>query len=166
MHGLSCRAAVAGKTAGQYCSKRRVVIPPRHSRGGCSPMNTHSSRGLALPGVVQVQELLHADGGCCLMYEDSSGTPLQALSPLCRPDLTTFFTLAMQLAGILAELHRREIIHQHLTPGAFCCTRRPMPCALPTSAWRHGRSARCTRRYPLLSGTVRWRISLQNRLAA
>lgn len=73
-------------------------------------------QGLALPGVVQVQDFLHADGVSCLVYEDSGGIPLQTLFTLRRPDLTTFFTLAMQLTTILAELHRHGIIHQHLTP--------------------------------------------------
>jgi predicted ATPase/transcriptional regulator with GAF, ATPase, and Fis domain/tRNA A-37 threonylcarbamoyl transferase component Bud32 len=71
---------------------------------------------LSLPGVVRVQELLRHDHGCCLVLEDRGGIPLPALLPSRVLDLDVFFKLAIQLATILAELHRREIIHKHLNP--------------------------------------------------
>jgi predicted ATPase len=73
-------------------------------------------QGLALPGVIHVQALLRSDRGGCLVLEDRGGMPLHALLSARRLDLDTFFTLAIQLATILAELHRRELIHQHLNP--------------------------------------------------
>lgn len=71
---------------------------------------------VALPGVVRVRELLHEDGGSCLVYEDPGGLPLQALLPWRRADPDTFLPLAIQLTTILATLHRHAIVHQHLTP--------------------------------------------------
>jgi predicted ATPase len=73
-------------------------------------------QGLSLSGVVRVHELLHHDHGGCLVLEDRGGMPLQALLTSRQPDLDAFWNLAIQLATILAELHRREIIHQHLNP--------------------------------------------------
>src|SRR5882724_6320375 len=51
------------------------------------------------------------------------GVPLPVLRTARRLDLDAFFALALQLATILAELHRRDIIHQHLTTarGALAC---------------------------------------------
>src|SRR5262249_9112803 len=46
----------------------------------------------------------------------TGGTPLHALLPAHQCDLETFFTLAIQLVTILAELHRRNIVHKHLNP--------------------------------------------------
>ena len=73
-------------------------------------------QGLSLSGVIRVHELLHHDHGCCLVLEDCGGTPLQDLLASRQRDLDAFFTLAIQLATILAELHRRELIHKHLNP--------------------------------------------------
>jgi serine/threonine protein kinase len=76
-------------------------------------------QGLALSGVIRVHELLRHDRGCCLVLEDQGGTPLQALLTSRQPELDALFKLAIPLATILAELHRREIIHQHLNPSSI-----------------------------------------------
>jgi histidine kinase len=73
-------------------------------------------QGLSLSGVIRVHELVRYDQGCGLVLEDRGGTPLQALLASRRLDLDSFFKLAIQLATILAELHRRETIHKHLNP--------------------------------------------------
>jgi serine/threonine protein kinase len=73
-------------------------------------------QGLLLSGVVRVHALLHHNRRGCLVLEDRGGMPLQALLAARRPDLDTFLKLAIQLATILAELHRREISHQCLNP--------------------------------------------------
>ncbi|MGH8070824.1 MAG: sigma 54-interacting transcriptional regulator [Candidatus Entotheonellia bacterium] len=73
-------------------------------------------QGLALPGVIRVHEFRRHDHGCCLVLEDRGETPLQALLPWRQLDLDAFFKLAIQLATLLAELHRQEIIHKHLNP--------------------------------------------------
>ena len=73
-------------------------------------------QGLSLPGVVRVHEFLRHERGCCLVLEDYGGMPLRTLLTRRRLDLDAFFNLAFQLTTILAELHRREIMHRHLNP--------------------------------------------------
>jgi hypothetical protein len=73
-------------------------------------------KGRLLPGVIRVHELLRHDRGCCLVLEDRGGTPLQALLTVRRFDLQAFFPLALQLTTILADLHRQEIVHNHINP--------------------------------------------------
>jgi len=73
-------------------------------------------QGLELPGVIRAHELRHHDRGCCLVLEDRGGTPLQTLLPWRQLDLDAFFKLAIQLATLLAQLHRHQIIHKHLNP--------------------------------------------------
>jgi serine/threonine protein kinase len=73
-------------------------------------------QGLSLPGVLRAHALLRDGQGWCLVLEDRGGVPLPVLRTARRLDLDAFFALALQLATILAELHRRDIIHQHLTP--------------------------------------------------
>ena len=76
-------------------------------------------RGLSLSGVVRVHELLRHDRGYCLVLDDRGGTPLQALLAAHRFDLQAFFPLALQLVTTLSELHRRDIIHNHINPGSI-----------------------------------------------
>jgi predicted ATPase/transcriptional regulator with GAF, ATPase, and Fis domain len=76
-------------------------------------------QGLQLPGVIRVHEFLRHDRGCCLVLEDPGGMPLQALLPWRRLDLEAFFTLAIQLATLLGELHQQDIIHKHLNPSSI-----------------------------------------------
>ena len=76
-------------------------------------------RGLSLSGVLRVHALLRHDGGCCLVLDDRGGTPLQTLLTTRRFDLQAFFPLALQLVTTLSELHRREIIHNHINPGGI-----------------------------------------------
>jgi tRNA A-37 threonylcarbamoyl transferase component Bud32 len=73
-------------------------------------------QGLALSGVIRVHDLLRHERGCYLVLEDRGETPLQSLLPWRQLDLDAFFKLAIQLATLLGELHRREIIHNHLNP--------------------------------------------------
>jgi hypothetical protein len=51
------------------------------------------------------------------VLDDRGGTPLQALLTARRSDLKAFFPLALQLVTTLSELHRRQIIHNHINPG-------------------------------------------------
>jgi predicted ATPase/GAF domain-containing protein len=74
---------------------------------------------LSLSGVIRAHEILRHDRGCYLVLEDQGQTPLQVLLTTRRLDLDAFFKLAIQLATILAELHRQEIIHKHLNPASI-----------------------------------------------
>ena len=73
-------------------------------------------QGLSLSGVLCVSALLRSDQGWCLVLEDRGGVPLPVLLAAQRLDLDTFFALALQVTTILAEVHRHEIMHKHLTP--------------------------------------------------
>jgi hypothetical protein len=73
-------------------------------------------QGVSLSGVLRVHALLNSDHGWCLVLEDRGGVPLPALFAARRLDLETFFALALQVTTILAEVHRHEIMHKHLTP--------------------------------------------------
>ncbi len=71
---------------------------------------------LSLPGVPRAYELVRSDGTCWLVLEDAGAMPLASLLAAGPIELSTFFHLALQLAAILAELHRRDIIHRNIQP--------------------------------------------------
>jgi predicted ATPase len=73
-------------------------------------------QGLALSGVIRTRSFLRHDRDCCLVLEDRGETSLQALLAISQFNLQAFFPLALQLATILVELHRREIIHNAINP--------------------------------------------------
>jgi predicted ATPase/transcriptional regulator with GAF, ATPase, and Fis domain len=75
-----------------------------------------SLRSLSFAGIPRAYELLRFEGGCGLVLEDPGGLPLTSLFASRRPDLGSFFGLAIQLASILAELHKRDIIHRNVNP--------------------------------------------------
>ena len=70
-------------------------------------------RDLAITGVPRVLEFIKHDHRCCLVLADDGGEPLLGAHGF---DLTYFFRIALQLTTILAELHRRDITHNNLTP--------------------------------------------------
>jgi hypothetical protein len=59
--------------------------------------------------VIRAHAFLRHDRNCCLVLEDGGGTPLQARLTSRQLDLHAFFKVAIQLATIVGELHRREI---------------------------------------------------------
>ncbi|MCG3163379.1 MAG: Anaerobic nitric oxide reductase transcription regulator NorR [Acidobacteria bacterium] len=73
-------------------------------------------RELALAGIPRVCDLIRNDGFCCLALEDCGGSPLRASLGAQSVNLDSFFKLALKLAALLAELHRREITHQSINP--------------------------------------------------
>jgi predicted ATPase len=72
--------------------------------------------GLQIAGVPQVYELISDDGNRYLALEDRHGSPLSTISGGRSLSLESFFKLAIQLSTILSELHRREIVHQNISP--------------------------------------------------
>ena len=119
---------------------------------------------LSVPGVIRVHELLRYDQGCCLVLEDAGGTPLQALHPGARVDLDASFLLALQVATILSELHRRGLTHNHLNRAASCFTPRPIRSTSPISALPR-RSVKHQRCFPSRSCLAHSHICHQSRLA-
>lgn len=75
-------------------------------------------QSLPIAGIMRPCALVRNQSSCALVLEDVDGIPLNALSVSKRVDLTSFFDIAIQLATILAELHRRDIIHQAISS---CC---------------------------------------------
>ncbi len=73
-------------------------------------------RELALADVPRAYELIRDDGVCGLALEDRGGVPLRALLGGRALSLDSFFKIALKLAALLTELHRREIIHQSVNP--------------------------------------------------
>jgi Nif-specific regulatory protein len=71
---------------------------------------------VATPGIPRPLELVDQGGSWCLVIEDGGGRPLQDLLPATRGDLRCFFSVAAQISGILAELHRHDIVHRGLHP--------------------------------------------------
>jgi len=55
----------------------------------------------------------------CLALEDCGGMPLRSFLESPRLSLDSFFKLAIQLATILADLHRQGIIHQSVNPDSI-----------------------------------------------
>jgi predicted ATPase/transcriptional regulator with GAF, ATPase, and Fis domain len=71
---------------------------------------------LSVSGIPCAYSLEHHERGWCLILEDRGGVPLQAMVGSQRLDLGPFLKIAVQLATIMGELHRRDIIHQYVTP--------------------------------------------------
>ncbi len=68
---------------------------------------------LAVPGIPTALDLRRDVG--CLILEDFGGLPLRTILVQQRLSLETFFHAGVQLCAILAELHRRNIIHKNLS---------------------------------------------------
>src|SRR2546428_2972196 len=73
-------------------------------------------QGLSVPGVLGVSALLRSDQGWCLVLEGHGGVPLPALLAARRFGPAALFALALPIVTILAEVHRRAIMHKHPTP--------------------------------------------------
>ena len=73
-------------------------------------------RNLSLHGIPCDYGLERHDRGWRLILEDQGGHPLQAGVGAQRLELGAFLKIAGQLASILAELHRRDVIHQQINP--------------------------------------------------
>lgn len=71
---------------------------------------------LSIEGVPRVRELLRHNLPCCLVLEDRGGMPLRALLTPRSGNLDFFFKIAVQLTGILSELHRHKIVHRNINP--------------------------------------------------
>jgi predicted ATPase len=67
---------------------------------------------LSIPGVPRARELLRRDRDCFLVMDDSGSEPISKFLKAASLDLEIFFELATGLCTILAELHRRNIIHK------------------------------------------------------
>jgi predicted ATPase/transcriptional regulator with GAF, ATPase, and Fis domain len=76
-------------------------------------------RELSIAGVPRAYDFVQREGGPCLVLEDQGLTPLRRLIESGRPELNSFFQIARALCEIVAELHRRDIVHGSLNPSAI-----------------------------------------------
>jgi predicted ATPase len=74
-------------------------------------------RALKIEGVPQCLELNKENAR--LVLEDNGGMPLKTLFDSEKLNLESFFKLAIQLANILTELHKQEIILHNINPNAI-----------------------------------------------
>jgi predicted ATPase/transcriptional regulator with GAF, ATPase, and Fis domain len=73
-------------------------------------------RELAVTGVPAAFELVREGRRRVLVFEDEGALPLALLPSWRRPSIPSLLSLASELSGILAELHRREIVHRNVNP--------------------------------------------------
>jgi predicted ATPase len=73
-------------------------------------------RELSLVGVPRPYDLVPLEGRLVLVLEDGGGVPLDTLLAWDRPSITRFFSIAIRLCTILAEVHRHEIVHGSVSP--------------------------------------------------
>lgn len=73
-------------------------------------------RRLPLPGIPSECQFLRFSTTCALVFDDCGGVSLQQLVGTSQSDLGAFFRAAIQLAAIVGELHRRDIVHNAIQP--------------------------------------------------
>ncbi|MFW6414782.1 MAG: diguanylate cyclase [Thermodesulfobacteriota bacterium] len=73
-------------------------------------------KNLDVEGVIQTHELISYDSGIALVLEDFDAVSLKELIKNKEIDLGLFFTLAIKLAEILGNLHRKNVIHRDIKP--------------------------------------------------
>jgi predicted ATPase/transcriptional regulator with GAF, ATPase, and Fis domain len=74
--------------------------------------------GLSVAGIPRTYDLIRTTHTTCLVLEDCGLVPLCAILDAGRIDLTSFFTIAIQLCTILGALHHRKIIHGAISPSS------------------------------------------------
>ncbi len=73
-------------------------------------------RSLGAPGVVRALELVREESRTHLVLEDRGLTPLSHLLESGRPDVAMALALGIQLCTTLGELHRRDLVHNGVSP--------------------------------------------------
>jgi predicted ATPase/anti-anti-sigma regulatory factor/tRNA A-37 threonylcarbamoyl transferase component Bud32 len=76
-----------------------------------------------LPAVVRAHRLEKYGDGLALVLEDLDGLPLSALLRTRRLALDELLRLSIALVAVMAELHRRRIIHKDIKPQNIICDR-------------------------------------------
>ncbi|MBW4682142.1 MAG: AAA family ATPase [Microcoleus vaginatus WJT46-NPBG5] len=71
---------------------------------------------LNIEGIVKPYSLENYRNGLALILEDFSGTSLKNLLAIQKIQLRIFLKIAIQLASILLELHKKQIIHKDIKP--------------------------------------------------
>ena len=81
---------------------------------------------LPLPGLPRILDLARLDGSVWLVLEDTGAIPLPALLAAAKLDVATSIHIALQLASVIGELHRRDVVHGSVQPeiGRASCRER------------------------------------------
>ncbi|WP_437680728.1 AAA family ATPase [Sorangium sp. So ce131] len=87
---------------------RRHVAQLRHE--------LEATRDLQIESVIRAYQLEKIPGGAALVMEDFGGVPLDQLLGSRRLDLPAKLRIASSLAGTLAEVHGRHVIHKDVKP--------------------------------------------------
>ncbi len=74
------------------------------------------TRGLDFPGIAKVLDLLEFSSGVAIVMEDFGGMTLSRYEGGKPLTLNAFLRVASQLAAVLTELHRRDVIHKDIKP--------------------------------------------------
>ncbi|RKG92482.1 serine/threonine protein kinase, partial [Corallococcus sp. CA053C] len=122
------------------------VLEPEHSR----PQDLERLRkeyevGHALAGLAVVEPLALStfEGRPALEFEDFPGAPLEKLVGAPMP-VGDFLHLAVRLAGIVADIHERGVIHKEIKPGNILFA----PGSGELKVWNFSIAARSTRAQP------------------
>lgn len=73
-------------------------------------------RSLDLPGVVRAHDFLHTEGHWLFVQEDFGAESLARSALAGQLDVEAFLSLAEAIAGHVASIHQRSIIHKDLNP--------------------------------------------------
>lgn len=74
------------------------------------------SRDIQIEGVPTTYDFIHVRDMWVLVQEDFGGTSLAKLKIAGNLNLQQFLEMAVRLAGILAEIHRKYLIHKDINP--------------------------------------------------
>ncbi|HEX2572342.1 MAG TPA: AAA family ATPase [Polyangia bacterium] len=74
------------------------------------------TRGLALPGVVEVYDFLQTANHWVIVEEDFGGESLARLGLAGKISIQRFLDLAIEVTGILGMLHQKRVIHKDINP--------------------------------------------------
>ncbi|MBZ4421619.1 ATP-binding sensor histidine kinase [Myxococcus sp. RHSTA-1-4] len=122
------------------------VLEPEHSRPeDLERLRREYEVGRALAGLAVVEPLALStfEGRPALELEDFPGAPLEKLVGAPMP-VGDFLRLAVRLAGIVADIHERGVIHRELKPGNILLD----PRSGELKVWNFSIAARGTREQP------------------
>ena len=81
-------------------------------------------RELDLPGVVKAHDFTHAAGHWVFAQEDFGGDSLARLGLAANIDIGEFLAVAEAIAGHVAAVHQKSVIHKDLNPANIVLDRR------------------------------------------
>ena len=96
---------------------------------------------LSVAGIPRTYDLIRGADTTCLVLEDRGLIPLRTVLSGGRPDLPSFFAIAIQLCTILGALHRRRITHGAVSPASVMVGADPRDVQLLNVAPGSGLSA-------------------------